>query len=138
MDGTFHTGTLEIPETVEAWGDCGFAGNQHKTIVVGEGVTYIGNYRVFSCYNATSVMLPFTLKCIGLGAFQGCSSLSSIDIPDGVTDIDDTAFASVPLISIELPQGLRACRRTNGRLWQRISESQTPENLDAIGKASPK
>lgn len=103
---TFQTETLEIPGSVEVWDDCGFAGNQHKTIVVGEGVTYIGNYGLFGCYNATSVTLPSTLKRIGNDAFNGCKSLTAIEIPDSVTYIDDGAFATVPLASIELPQGL--------------------------------
>ena len=51
---------LEIPGTVESWGDCGFAGNMHKAIVVGEGVESIGNYGLAANYKATSVTLPST------------------------------------------------------------------------------
>lgn len=97
---------LEIPGTVEVWGDSGFAGNQHKAIVVGEGVEYIGNYGLFGNANATSVTLPTTLKRINDFAFQGCSALTSIDIPAGVTYIGDSAFLGVPLESIQLPEGL--------------------------------
>ena len=98
--------TLEIPGTVEEWGDCGFAGNMQKSIVVGEGVEYIGTYGLSGNYNATSVTLPSTLKRINNFAFQGCSSLTTVDIPDGVTYIGDGAFNGVPLESIQLPEGL--------------------------------
>ena len=98
--------TLEIPGTVEEWGDCGFAGNMQKSIVVGEGVEYIGTYGLSGNYNATSVTLPSTLKRINNFAFQGCSSLTTVDIPDGVTYIGDGAFSGVPLESIQLPEGL--------------------------------
>ena len=98
--------TLEIPGTLEEWGDCGFAGNMQKSIVVGEGVEYIGNYGLASNYNATSVTLPSTLKRINNFAFQSCSSLTTVDIPDGVTYIGDGAFSAVPLESIQLPEGL--------------------------------
>ena len=97
---------LEIPGTVESWGDCGFAGNMHKAIVVGEGVESIGNYGLAANYKATSVTLPSTLKQINNFAFQGCKSLTSIEIPDGVTFIGDGAFSEVPLESIQLPEGL--------------------------------
>lgn len=97
---------LEIPGTVEVWGDCGFAGNLQKTIVVGEGVTYIGNYGLASCNNATSITLPSTLTKINDYAIQNCRSLTSIEIPAGVTYIGDGAFTGTPLESISLPDGL--------------------------------
>ena len=73
---------------------------------MGEGVEYIGNYGLASNYNATSVTLPSTLKRINNFAFQSCSSLTTVDIPDGVTYIGDGAFSAVPLESIQLPEGL--------------------------------
>ncbi len=97
---------LEIPGTVESWGDCGFAGNMHKAVVVGEGVEYIGTYGLYGLANATSVTLPSTLKRIGNFALQSCKSLTSIEIPDGVTFIGDGAFSGTPLESIQLPEGL--------------------------------
>ena len=97
---------LEIPGTLEVWGDCGFAGNQHKTIVVGEGVESIGKYGLFGCYNATSVTLPSTLKRIEDSAMANCFALTSIDIPESVTYIGDDAFSGVPLESIDLLEGL--------------------------------
>lgn len=78
----------------------------HKAIVVGEGVESIGNYGLAANYKATSVTLPSTLKQINNFAFQGCKSLTSIEIPDGVTFIGDGAFSEVPLESIQLPEGL--------------------------------
>ena len=97
---------LEIPGTLEVWEDCGFAGNLQKTVVVGEGVTYIGDYGLASMSNMTSITLPSTLEKIGPAAFQSCSSLTAIDLPDSLTYIGDGAFRGVPLESIDLPEGL--------------------------------
>ena len=63
-----------------------------KKIVVGNGVTSIGKYAFERCYEATSVVLPTTLKTIGQYSFYGCSKLTSVVIPKGVTTIGAYAF----------------------------------------------
>ena len=53
-----------------------------------------------------SVVIPDTVTCIGEGAFYG-SSVTSLDIPDGVTDIYNEAFAHCSLLSsVTLPAGI--------------------------------
>lgn len=87
------------------------------SVVVGEGVTSVGNGALDSCSNVTSVTLPSTLerignsafewckalteitlpaslKEIGIKAFRGCAALTRIVIPDAVTKIGDNAFDS--------------------------------------------
>lgn len=64
-----------------------------KTIIVEEGVTYIGQAAFSSCYQATSVSLPSTLTTIGKRAFGNCLALQSVVIPDSVTLIDEMAFS---------------------------------------------
>ena len=97
---------LEVPGTIEFMDECAFAGNQHGAIVVGEGLTEIGDYAFTGCYNATSLTLPSTLERIGLNAFQDCTSLTSVELPDSVTYIDDNAFATLDLKTIDLPENL--------------------------------
>lgn len=103
---TFEDETLEIPGAIEEWGDNAFAGNQHKTLILDEGITEIGTAAFFGMYNLSSVTLPSTLKTIGANAFDNCKALTSIDIPAGVTSIGDAAFATSDLASIDLPDGL--------------------------------
>lgn len=43
-----------------------------------EGTTTLGNYSFCNCYHLTSIVLPSTLKTVGLGSFAGATKLSSI------------------------------------------------------------
>jgi hypothetical protein len=46
----------------------------------------------------------FPVKSVGTGAFQNCSLLTSISVPEGVTSIGDSAFRSCSsLVAISLP-----------------------------------
>ena len=79
-----------------------------KTVVIEEGVTGIGEYSFFNCKNLTTVKLASTVKSIrgsgqtgglnssstGLsyGAFRDCTSLTTINFPEGLEEIGTAAF----------------------------------------------
>ncbi|SCQ21478.1 Bacterial Ig-like domain (group 2), BspA homologue [Tannerella forsythia] len=66
-----------------------------KTVVIGAGVTSIGNEAFTGCEALTSVTLPESgFETIGKRAFMGCEKLSSITIPKSVTTIGEQAFYS--------------------------------------------
>ena len=68
------------------------------------------NKRAFKgCSNLTSIIIPSGVTSIGSEAFKSCSSLTSISIPDSVTSIEERAFQIV-FITIEQPKLIRNIR----------------------------
>ena len=54
----------------------------------------IGDYAFYGCSGLTSLTLPSGVTWIGHFAFKGCSGLTSITLPSGVTEIGESAFAN--------------------------------------------
>ena len=63
-----------------------------KIINIGD-VTSIGGAAFRGCTSLTSIEIPDSVTSIGGAAFDGCTSLTSIEIPDSVTSIDSGAFS---------------------------------------------
>ena len=57
-----------------------------------DGVTAIGNYAFDGCTSLKSINIPNSVTSIGKFAFYDCKSLKSINIPDNVKFIDESAF----------------------------------------------
>ena len=113
VDGIYYNVTsLENLEVEVTSGDNKYSGD----IVIPETVTYknrklsvtsIGNKAFQYCSGLTSVDIPDGVTTIGNNAFSGCSGLTSIDIPDGVTEIGNYAFYNCSrLTSIDIPDGV--------------------------------
>ena len=56
-------------------------------------VTSIGDYAFDCCSSLTSVTIPESVTSIGEWAFSDCSSLTSITIPNSITSIGEWAFS---------------------------------------------
>ena len=64
------------------------------SIVIGDGVTNIGQVAFMGCNNASlaTVTIPTSVETIGNFAFSNCTGLTSVTIPDNVTSISNYAF----------------------------------------------
>ena len=53
----------------------------------------LGGFAFQGCSSMTSIELPAGLKSISKAAFYGCSSMTSIALPAGLTSLGEGAFA---------------------------------------------
>ena len=76
-------------------------GDSIEEVVIGSGVTSIGNYAFEECHGINSVTIGKDVKSIGEGAFYTLyGGPESITIPVSVTSIGDYAFAGWDLITV--------------------------------------
>lgn len=76
-----------------------------EKVYIGAGVKSLGYHAFDDCKNLKEVILEKgNYDTIGMMAFSGCTSLTSIDIPDNVKKIDSWAFAGTGISEIDLKQ----------------------------------
>jgi serine/threonine protein kinase len=76
-------------------------------VIVDDMVTRIGHRAFDGCSSLTAIEIPSSVTSIGEYAFQGCSSLTTIVIPSSVTSIGDYAFwKSSSLTAIVIPSSV--------------------------------
>jgi len=84
-----------------------------KKIVIGEGITEIGEGTFSWMYFLTDVKISNSVTIIGHRAFEYCENLMSIIIPDSVIEIGEWAFAGCEnLTNITIPNSVAIIGRS--------------------------
>lgn len=71
-----------------------------ESVIINEGVTSIGAYAFQNCTALTLVELPDSLEYMGSNAFENCDSLKSMELPVGIKTINDFVFDSCRIESL--------------------------------------
>ena len=102
-----------------------------------ESYTYndnIGSHAFDGCSGLTSINLPAGIIDIGGSAFKDCSGLTSLNLPDGITEIGEGAFASCSgLTSLNLPDGITSIGSYAFRDCSGLTSLNLPAGIVSIG-----
>lgn len=90
-----------------------------------------------NCSKLTSITLPESVTRIGSGAFECCSSLTSINIPDSVTSIGEWAFYDCSnLTSITIPDSVTSIGDSAFKGCSSLTNIVIPDSVTIIGDSA--
>ena len=135
--------SLTLPSTIRSIGEYAFKGCYGlQSIVIPEGTAEIGKRAFENCTGLRSVTLPSTLEILGKDSdgnneswvFYNCSSLQSIEIPEGITEIYDGTFLQCGhLTSVTLPSTLKKIGNEAFSNCYQLESIVIPEGTEEIG-----
>ena len=105
-----------------------------KTVVVGSGVTSIGDCAFSGCVNLSAVTLPSGLKTVGSSVFSGCDALVSITFPNTVTSLGDSCFSGCDkLRTVNLSSALTSIGSNAFYYCGALTGIELPDSLTTLG-----
>lgn len=114
-------------------------------VVIPKGVTKIGREAFYNCLNLERAVLPDGLVCIESagyndrgnycgGAFEKCTSLTKIIVPDSVTSIGAGAFCGCKnLTNITIPAGITSIENGSFAECGSLTDVTIPDGVNSIG-----
>ena len=98
-------------------------------------VTSIGRYAFDGCTGLQSVNVPDSVISIGDGAFSNCSGLRNVNISNGVVNIGSYAFHKcIRIISIDVPESVSSIGMCAFAGCTLLANINIPENLTSVGE----
>ena len=86
-----------------------------------------------SCSSLTTVNLPSSLTSIGNSAFKSCSSLTAVNLPSSLTSIGNSAFQSCSLLTaVNLPSSLTSIGMMSFAYCYSLTTINFPNSLTYI------
>ena len=97
----------------------------------------IGAYAFKGCSGLTSLTLPSGVTLIGEDAFRGCSGLTSLTLPSGVTSIGEDAFRGCSgLTGLTLPSGVTSIGNSTFSGCSGLTSLTLPSGVTSIGSSA--
>ena len=94
----------------------------------------LGDYAFYGCSGLTSLTIPSGVTSIGWHAFEGCSGLTSLTIPSSVTSIGGEAFNGCSgLTSLTIPSGVTSIGYSAFSGCSGLTSLTLPSGVTSIG-----
>lgn len=107
------------------------------SVVIGDEVTSIGDYAFEDCSALKKLDIPQSVTEIGSKAFRGCSALTSLALPQTVNRIGNTAFQGCSnLETINIPSGVKLIEKDTFHGCEKLNDVTIPANVTLIGNSA--
>ncbi len=99
----------------------------------GKPVTRIGDQAFEYCTGLTSIVIPNSVTSIGARVFGGCDNIKKVSIPDSVTIIGDGAFGGLNITSITIPNSVKSIGYRAFAYCESLKSITIPDSVTKIG-----
>ena len=123
-----------IKEGVTTIGDYAFQGCTALTSAsLPTGLTSIGKYAFQWCEVLVTINIPTTVVSMGIGAFYYCS-LTSLTLPEGIKNIEQSTFTGNEFTSVVIPQGVTVIGVNSFCDCKQLESVTIPNSVQTIGE----
>ncbi len=133
--GCTNLNSISIPQSVSSIGYYAFFKcSSLSSISLPAGLTMIDSGVFCLCINLTSITIPEGVASIGFEAFGSCSSMTSINVPDSVLEIGEAAFRNSSISTIIIPNGVTNIEKYTFQDCINLSTISLPSTITSIGR----
>lgn len=108
--------------------------NYENRIILLSNITAIDGWAFQDCTNLTSIEIPNSVTNMGVQIFMSCSNLTNVVLPEGITEITINEFSScTSLTSINIPSSVTKINNSAFDDCSGLTSITLPSNLTSIG-----
>lgn len=104
------------------------------SVTIPPSVNEIEEQAFYLAENLTSIVIPDTVKTVGVRAFAWCNALESITIGSGISEIPDYCFNNCEsLVSVIIPSNVKKIGLRAFSYCGKLQEQTIPVSIESVG-----